>query len=128
MEYVQIPFVWDLWMKNTKQKLVCNIPTMKMVCFRKTCAKKYELWTYVEKFDKEVGICAPNPTKMNYDKQHVDVDLNLRKKQTMLVFVDLISLVKIFIWNNSKYNNMHKIEQIYDTNIFTGETIKYKTL
>ena len=75
-------YLWDLWVKNSKHKLVYNIPTKKMVYGTNTCEEKYESWTYVQKIHKKVGICAPNTTKMNWDNQHANTDLELEETQT----------------------------------------------
>ena len=43
-----------------------------MVCGKKNYEEKYKIWTYVQKSNMEVGICVPNPIKLNYDKYHID--------------------------------------------------------
>ena len=40
----------------------------------------YEI--YVQNSHKEVGICVPNPIKMNCGKKHGDANLNLKKMKT----------------------------------------------
>ena len=39
-------------------------------------------------------------------------------------FSILISMIRIFIWKNNKYNKIHKIEQIHKTQRFSPENQK----
>ena len=66
-----------------------------MVRGTKTREEKYELWTYVQNSQKDIGICVPNPIKINCDKRHANADLNLMKTQTIQTLSEVKELQQV---------------------------------